>query len=110
MNVTSQTPRTPLTARARPAYHSAMLERDDLRNDEHVRDVERVLAEIEAAWEKADETADALDRDGASASLVGALRDTTAALAAERSRFDSIAGHAATTQPELDQRQQQLAV
>jgi hypothetical protein len=87
-----------------------MLERDDLRNDEHVRDVERVLAEIEAAWEKADETADALDRDGASASLVGALRDTTAALAAERSRFGSIAGHAATTQPELDQRQQQLAV
>ncbi len=87
-----------------------MLERDDLRNDEYAHDVERVLAEIESAWEEAVQTAEALDRDGASASLVGALRDATAALAAERSRFDSIAGHAATVQPELDERQQQLAV
>jgi len=87
-----------------------MLEREDPRHDEHVRDVERVLAEIESAWERAEETADALDRDGASDSIVGALRDTSAALAAERSRVNSIAGQSATAQPELDERQQQLAV
>jgi hypothetical protein len=87
-----------------------MLERDDLRHDEHVRDVERVLAEIESGWASADEAAKALDRDGASESLVGALRDTSAALAAERSRFGSFTSQPAATQPELDQRQTQLAV
>jgi hypothetical protein len=87
-----------------------MLERDNLRRNEHLRDVERVLAEIESAWASADEAAEALDRDGASESLVGALRDTSAALAAERSRFGLFTGQSGTTQPELDQRQTQLAV
>jgi hypothetical protein len=76
---------------------------------QHEREIERVLSEIEAAWERAEEAAMALDREGAPVELVGALRETTATLAAERSRFDAIARQP-SAQPELDERQQRLAV
>jgi hypothetical protein len=59
----------------------------DRAQEDHLRDVDRVLLYISQARVKAEEIAEALAKDGAEERLVSALRTAAGAMAAEHKRL-----------------------
>jgi hypothetical protein len=94
---------------------------DDRARESHLREVERAMLYIAEARLKADVVADALEKDGADARHVTALRDAAEALRAEHNRLlsrthfhvpeDELAETRERNEPqELDEHQQRMAV
>ncbi len=59
----------------------------DYTEEDHIREVERALMYIAEAKQKAEEIAEALEREGAEQRLISGLRTAAAALRAEHNRL-----------------------